>query len=360
MSRIIAWHLPQFYPFAENDRWWGPGFTEWTLLRNWQPLFDEHRIRRPHPDIGEYILLSTEARKRQGDMARRHGVHGFCYYHYWFNGKRLLEKPLELMLADGQPDLPYCLSWANETWTRRWLGMDDAILIEQTYGHVDEWDAHLDSLLPFFRHRNYIQVDGKPMFLVYRLGRVPDYAARFRHWQTRLRREGFAGLHLVMTLGTHPDQRAPIAGADAVVEFYPGYGAHGHTLLRRLKMPWIARTVRTAARMINGLLGGNQRRGLVVRDASATYERAIRQPQLHRTHYRGLFSGWDNSPRTGKQGIIFEGISPELFCAYLRLQRRHSTDFVFVNGWNEWSEGAVLEPDDQFGYGFLEAVARSA
>jgi len=350
-AKIIAWHLPQFHAIKENDEWWGPGFTEWTQLRRWKPVYPGHQIRRPHPDVGEYCLLEQSARQNQAEMARAHGVYGFCYYHYWFSGTLLLQQPLERMLEDGRPDLPFCLSWANEPWSRRWNGLEREILMGQDYGGPDEWARHLDYLLPFFRHRNYIQVDGKPMFLVYRLGKVPDYQARFRFWEERLREAGFRGLHLVMTLSGQLDNWAPLPNADAVVEFFPNRLDYGRPLMR-----WLERH----PKMKRMMLELRAFAGPLRYDGREAYDQIVRLPQVHDRQYRGLFTGWDNSPRVGRRARMFQGITPELFGRCLRTQLQRTSDFVFINAWNEWAEGATLEPDDQFGYDFLETIASIA
>jgi hypothetical protein len=350
-SKVIAWYLPQFHPFPENDRWWGTGFTEWTLLRNWSPQFDGHRIRRPHPDIGQYSLLDRDQRRRQAEMAREYGVYGFCYYHYWFGGKQLLEKPLELMLGDGQPDIPFCLSWANESWTRRWDGLDREILQEQTYGDVDEWDRHLKRLLPFFLHRNYIKVGGKPMFLVYRLGEIPRYEERFGYWDSQLRRHGFEGIHVVMTLGSSGGNTDPLPGIGAVAEFFPNFAKVTRVLRAVRRHPRLYQIAASVWHVANRT---------IIRDVRATHERIAMLPRLHPTHYRGAFVGWDNSPRRGRRATIYTNCTPAAFQDHLAAQRARSDEFTFVNAWNEWSEGAVLEPDADNGYAYLEAVAQSA
>jgi hypothetical protein len=351
MSKLIAFHLPQFHVVEENDRWWGKGFTEWSHLDKWAPVFEGHRVRRPHGDIGRYDLLETAARAKQAELAKRYGVYGFCYYHYWFGGKQLLEKPLDRMLLDGQPDLPFCFSWANEPWTRRWDGHEREVLMAQTYGGVEEWDAHLDYLLPFFRHPNYIRVDGKPMFLVYRLGQVTQWRERFARWRERLAKEGIPGLHLVMTLGNFSDNITPIAEADAVVEFVPNYLASANFAQRFFAKPGLE-NLANAAYQATGVT--------TFVDARKALKQLVSLPTVHPTQYRGIFSGWDNSPRVGKRATIYRGWTPELFAEHLRIQTQRGGEFVFVNAWNEWGEGAVLEPDDHLGYAALEAIAKSA
>src|SRR5262249_20495976 len=169
----LCFYLPQFHRIPENDRWWGEGFTEWTLVRQAKPLFAGHpQPNVPTDELGYYDLLNPRVRQRQGELAAEHGIHGFCYYHYWFRGKKLLETPLELMLSDGYPAVPFCLCWANEPWSRRWHGKDQDVLQPQEYGEPADWSIHFDYLNTYFRDDRYIKVDGNPLFLIYRIGHV--------------------------------------------------------------------------------------------------------------------------------------------------------------------------------------------
>jgi hypothetical protein len=359
MSKIIAWYLPQFHRVEENDRWWGDGFTEWDSIRKWKPCFPGHEIHRPHKDIGYYNLLDVGTRRFQGEIAKKYGVYGFCYYHYWFAGKLLLQKPLELMLSDGEPNLPFCLSWANEPWRRTWhiRSRDNLleILQEQTYGGQEEWERHLQYLLPFFRHRNYIKVDNKPMMVVYGLGQIPNYQKRFDYWRERLQQEGFAGLHLVMTLN-HKNLK-PLPGIDAVAELQPDFVDYAYRsvpkkLIASFLSPvrryrWYLKLRRTLCDIW----------GVGVTAGAEIYKKIIKIPALHKHHYRGAFSGWDCSPRAGNLTNIYT-LPPEMFGEYLGIQKKQSPEFLFINAWNEWGEGAVLEPDERSGYGYLEAVAK--
>ena len=186
MPKLLAYYLPQFHPIPENDRWWGKGFTEWAQLHRWQPVHAEHQLLRPHTDIGEYDLRNKEVRKNQARLAYAAGLHGFCVYHYWMGDSQLLlEKPYELMLQDGEPNIPFCFMWCNEPWTRTWCGQEGAkeILIAQKYGEEEEWERHCQYLLQFWQHWNYIQVDGCPMLVIYKIDSIPAADLRLPYYR---------------------------------------------------------------------------------------------------------------------------------------------------------------------------------
>lgn len=332
MTKIIAWYLPQFHEFEENNRWWGKGFTEWTCLQQVQPTCPEHKIKYPHPDIGYYCLEDVAIRKKQAELAKSYGVYGFCYYHYWFGDKILMQKPLELMLSDGEPDLPFCLSWANEPWTRKLYSGDGELLQTNNYGKVDEWEAHFQYLYHFFSHKNYIQIDGKPLFLIYRISQIPNWQERFTYWQSRLKQVGFNGLYVVLTLGNFKDDYKPFLHyTDAVVEFFPNFLGKKEMILRKVGE-------------------------LYYYDMSFVYSTIIKYQQIHNVQFRGLLTGFDNHPRFPKQSNIFINGNPQLFGKALTQQLARAKDFLFINAWNEWGEGAILEPDMDNDYAYLEQV----
>jgi hypothetical protein len=341
--KVLAFYLPQFYPIPENDRWWGKGFTEWSRVTRARPQFEGHY--QPHlPErLGFYDLRLPETRARQAALARAHGIHGFCYYYYWFGTKTLLERPLAEMLADGEPDAPFCLCWANENWTRRWDGAERQLLIEQRYG--PELDAALiEDLMPFFADRRYIRVGGAPVLLVYRPTAIPEPLATTARWRRAARQHGLPDLHLVAALTFGLDDPRPL-GFDAAVEFPP----HGENL------PANARTVD----------GMEPEFGGQVVDYQAVARRRQALPAPGFRLYRTAMVGWDNTPRLGQRATIFHGASPGAYAEWLRelviaARLGHPEHrLVFVNAWNEWAEGAHLEPDERFGTSYLEATQRA-
>jgi hypothetical protein len=341
--KIVAFYLPQFHPIPENDRWWGKGFTEWSRVTRARPQFAGHY--QPHlPErLGFYDLRLPEARARQAALARAHGVHGFCYYYYWFGTKTLLERPLAEMLAGGEPDLPFCLCWANENWTRRWDGAEREVLIEQRYG--PELDgALIEDLVPYFRDRRYLRVRGAPVLLIYRPGAIPEPQATAARWRRAAREQGFPDLHLVAALTFGLEDPRPL-GFDAAVEFPP----HGENL------PASSSTV-------DGIEPGF---GGEIVDYGAVASRRLALPPPAFRLYRTAMAGWDNTPRLGRRATIFHGASPATYEEWLRglvtaARLGHPEHrLVFVNAWNEWAEGAHLEPDERFGTGYLEATRRA-
>jgi cephalosporin hydroxylase len=341
--KLLAFYLPQFHPIPENDRWWGKGFTEWTRVARARPQFAGHY--QPHlPErLGFYDLRLPEVRARQAALARGHGIHGFCYYYYWFGTKTLLERPLAEMLATGEPDLPFCLCWANENWTRRWDGAERELLIEQRYG--PELDAALiEDLMPFFRDRRYLRVRGAPVLLVYRPGEIPEPSATTARWRRAARVQGLPDLHLVAAQTFGVQDPRPL-GFDAAVEFPP----HGENLPEN----------ECAVDGIDPGFGG------AVVDFRAVVRRRLALPPPPFRLYRTAMAGWDNTPRLGRRATVFHGASPAAYEEWLRglvtaARLGHPEHrLVFVNAWNEWAEGAHLEPDDRFGTGYLEATRRA-
>jgi lipopolysaccharide biosynthesis protein len=339
----IAFYLPQFHPIPENDRWWGPGFTEWTNVTRARPSFVGHYQPQLPADFGFYDLRVADTRAKQAEVARAHGIHGFCYYYYWFSGQRLLETPVEAMRESGEPDFPYCLCWANENWTRRWDGADREILIAQQHLPGDD-DRLLRDLLPHFRDPRYIRIDGRPLFIVYRIGVMPNIARTAQRWREIARSEGIGELYLCAAK-TYDTGDPTFYGFDAVVEFPP----HG------------LRTVPMHDRLdfLDPEFSGSvvDYRQFVV-DCVSTRDPSY---MLHRT----VMPGWDNTARRMHQALVFAHASPEVYELWMRevvaraYSKPPSERLVFINAWNEWAEGAHLEPDRRFGRQYLEATQRA-
>jgi hypothetical protein len=343
--RLIAFYLPQFYPIPENDRWWGPGFTEWTNVTRAVPLYRGHDQPRRPGELGYYDLRVREVRHRQAELARKYGVHGFCYYYYWFSGRRLLERPLELMLADRDLDFPFCLCWANESWSRRWDGSERDILIEQGYA-ADDPPRFIRDVAHILRDSRYITVDGLPMLLVYRPAVIPDVRQVLRVWRAAAEELGLPGLHLC-GVQSNGYTSGLDDGFDAMVEFPP------HSIV----VGEITRAVPEVAPDFSGKIFSYAD---VVRYCTGLGS-SIRLPV-----YRGLMTSWDNTARRGLASHIFHDSTPEQYEVWLRrlvayTRRHHQGDhrLIFVNAWNEWAEGAYLEPDEKHRYGYLEATSRA-
>ncbi len=341
--RIVAFYLPQFHPIPENDRWWGNGFTEWAKVVRGRKQFADHY--QPHlPErLGFYDLRLPETRERQAALARAYGVGAFCYYYYAFGTKTLLDRPLREMLHSGTPDFPFCLCWANENWTRRWDGDERDLLMEQRYG--PELDgALIDELMPYLLDRRYLRVGGAPVLVVYKPGAIPDAQATLARWRAAARRWGVPDLHLVAALTFGLDDPRPL-GFDAAVEFPP----HGEALAAE-------------SLAVEGREPGF--RGQILDFRSAMRRQLALSPRPY-TVYRAAMAGWDNTARLGERATIYHDATPAVYEEWLRAlvdearTKPPEQRLVFVNAWNEWSEGAHLEPDRRFGAGYLEATRRA-
>ncbi|PYT86766.1 MAG: glycosyl hydrolase, partial [Acidobacteria bacterium] len=347
--------LPQFHPIPENDAWWGKGFTEWTNVVKAKPLFRGHYQPHLPAGLGFYDLRLPEVRQAQVDLAREYGLYGFCYYHYWFNGKRLLHRPFDEVLASGNPDFPFCLCWANENWTRIWDGGDSEVLMKQTYSEEDDL-AHIRWLAHAFADSRYIRVENKPLFIIYRAHKLPDLLKTTTVWREECRRLGIGEVFLCR-IDTASDTVLPSeAGLDAAVEFQPDWGSLGPVLGSRHRKRFHLDDWRFFLR--RKLLGDDTR----VYDYSELVETMSRRPLPPYPRFPCVTPSWDNSPRRRSGATVFLGSTPELFERWLTatLSRAVASDnrppILFMNAWNEWGEGNHLEPDQQHGRSYLEAV----
>jgi lipopolysaccharide biosynthesis protein len=310
LARLIAFYLPQFHPIPENDEWWGKGFTEWTNVARAKPLFPGHYQPHLPAHLGFCDLRVPEVREKQAAMARNYGIEGFCYWHYWFNGRRLIERPFNEVLATGRPDFPVCLAWANETWSRRWLGEEKEILLQQTYSPDDDV-AHIRWLLPAFADRRYVRVNGRPLFLIYRPGHLPNPARTVEIFQNECLRAKQPQPYLIgINSHNHDDWRTH--GFDGSLDFEPQLGALPNPLAD----------------------------GLKIYDYNESWQKMREHYDRDFPTIPTVFVSWDR-----------ETIE--------RVQDRPSEQrLVFINAWNEWAEGNHLEPDQKHGLAYLEAVRR--
>jgi hypothetical protein len=377
-ARLIAFYLPQFHPTPENDAWWGKGFTEWTNVAKAQPLFPGHYQPHLPADLGFYDLRVPESRAAQADLAREAGIEGFCYWHYWFAGKRLLERPFNEVVASGEPDFPFCLAWANDTWKSHWYGAEKRTLVEQTYPGRDDYERHFYALLPAFHDRRYIRVHNRPVFTIFRPKSIPDTAEFFSLWQDLAVRNGLEGIHFVAHLFDHeldfPWKKMGYGGAVMTNEL---------KLLRRRLWHIAQERLRLAQNEADGKAKLQRWWELAAGTARLTRHRLLqriaRWPDgvhfyrdamlffkskegLEQGCYPSVVPGWDNTPRAGPKGIVLHGATPELFAEHLGdiveavSDRPAEERIIFVKSWNEWAEGNYLEPDRKFGHGYLDAV----
>ena len=349
LPRLIAFYLPQFHPIKENDQWWGKGFTEWTNTAKAKPRFPGHYQPHIPSDLGFYDLRLAETRQAQADLARSYGIEAFCYYHYWFgNGRRLLEQPFEEVLASGEPDFPFCLCWANETWSGIWHGNPKRVLMEQKYPGVEDEAKHFESLLSAFTDSRYLCFDGKPIFIIYQPFRLTDPKATVERWRAMAKQAGLAGLHLVGVYREGAENPEDFGFDASIYHNNPPVRGKG-TWRNPLKMAYTRFQEKIGLPTIY------------------SYKKAIGYfvpNTLPQTRYPQVINAWDNTPRSGANGLVFHGSTPELFRNALRRAfdlirdpaRRKDERLVFLKSWNEWAEGNHLEPDLRDGHGYLEAI----
>lgn len=345
-ARALAFFLPQYFPIPENDRWWGPGFTEWTNVARARPLFRGHQQPTLPADLGFYDLRVPETRHAQGELARRYGVEGFIYWHYWFGGgDRILERPFREVLDSGEPDIGFALAWANQTWTGTWHAAPDRVLKQQTYPGPDDDRAHFETLLGAFRDPRYIRVNGKPLFYVFRPEELPDAAAFVDRWQGMARAAGLDGLYLVAEISDLLGRGPRYTSADA-----DGFDSGVYMRLPARVDSWT--TLRMRAR--RKLRGGPE----VWPYSDRILEEYPRGPRIQPC----VYPNWDNTPRAGKRGLALTGSDPARFERNVRAavrqlaDRPHEERLLWVKSWNEWAEGNHLEPDLRDGHGWLEGL----
>jgi 2-polyprenyl-3-methyl-5-hydroxy-6-metoxy-1,4-benzoquinol methylase len=337
VPKALAFYLPQFHPIPENDEWWGKGFTEWTNVTRATPLYPGHYQPHVPTDLGYYDLRLPEVREAQAEMAASHGVSGFVYYHYWFNGKRLLERPFNEVLASGSPDFPFALCWANEEWTRNWDAQTGRVLMPQEFSDADDL-AHIRWLAEAFADDRYIKIDGRPLMLIYRAQQLPDAKRTTDIWRQEAQKLGFPDLYLCWVESWGPPPGGPEAfGLDASVGFMPFSG-------EQLFLP---------------LEGA---RGHRILDYRSAYEAELRTPPPRWKRFPSVMAGWDNTARRPYGATIFEGSTPEAYERWLELAVdsvstvRDEENYLFIVAWNEWAEGNHLEPDQRYGRAFLDAT----
>ena len=352
--KIIAFHLPQYHSFPENDKWWGKGFTDWDNVKKAKPLFEGH-MQPVVPDKAIYYnMLEVDTLKRQAELAREYGVYAFCYYHYWFDGKLLMEKPVELLLKNSDIKTHFCMCWANEPWTRAWDGATSEVIMPQEYGSKKEWKEHIDYLIPFFKDDRYIKINGCPLFVIYRTESISDIDSMIQLWEDVCRKAGFDGIHIVEELNGFQTQEYS-KKSKAVLKFQPNYEekVRGSLVKKidRLKSKFICQRYDVEKTLYFASYDRVWKR--ILKDARSETRNNI---------YPGAFVAWDNTPRKKTKGSVFYGATPEKFEKYFSrlacISNEKKSEFIFVNAWNEWAEGAYLEPDETTGYKYLDVIKR--
>ena len=377
-ARVIALYLPQFHPTPENDRWWGPGFTEWTNVAKAKPLFRGHQQPRIPADLGFYDLRLPETREQQAQLAREAGVEGFCYYHYWFgNGRQLLERPLQEVVASGKPDFPFCICWANHTWSnktweRKSAVQKNSVLMEQTYPGTEDDIAHFNTLLPMFKDRRYMTVDGKLIFAIYDPFGFKNVQQFIATWRRLAEENGLPGFHFIgmtpstLTIRTAPDgtRQRVMPNLESSAEIYRrvldlGFDAVNSFGKRRGEMLYEGKWKNIAKTVLRHI-------GFPTGSMRYDYERTVRNyfapEDTWENVYPSILPQWDRTPRVASMDGVYVNATPEKFENHIRQalslikDKQPEHRILFLKSWNEWGEGNYVEPDMEWGHGFIDAI----
>ena len=339
--KLIAFYLPQFHPIAENDRAWGKGFTEWTNVSKAIPQFSGHYQPRLPGELGYYDLRLIDIQKRQIELAKNYGLHGFCYHYYWFAGKKILDKPIQQILDNKELDFPFCINWANENWTKRWDGLDQEVILKQKHSEQDDI-AFIEAIKPILTDKRYIKINGKALLMVYRPQLFPDITNTVIKWREHAKKIGIGELYLVLCHSfDHQDPRE--IGFDAATEFAPNN--------------FQVTNLTSDVDLYNPNYEG------AVYDYKSAINYSISLEKQDYTKFKSICPGWDNEARKPGKGTSFINSTPQLYSRWLEYllhevdtNKTKDEKIIFINAWNEWAEGAYLEPDRKYGYAYLQAT----
>ncbi len=363
-SKVLAIYLPQFHSIPENDKWWGKGFTEWTNVKRGKSFYPGHYQPRIPYHKNYYDLSDPSVLEKHIQMARDAKITGFAFYHYYFTGKKLIEKPIENYRDHSKENFPYCLIWANQSWTRTWYRAngEKEMLLEQVYGEEKEWREQFEYLYSFFEDERYIKIDNKPLYVIYLPQDIKKGKEMFELWNALAKEKGFDGLYLVaMNTGWGLDRTQNLY--DAYMNFEPIQTICNDMSYRRqlqqIKREHVEKVHREKCNLTNRLFAQN----------AYTYSYLCKQieqgygVESMKKTYLGAFPGWDNSARKDEDSWIIRNSTPKRFGKHvermLRCSEKLGNEYLFINAWNEWSEGAYLEPDERYGYAYLEELKRS-
>lgn len=349
-TKLIALYLPQFHEVKENNEWWGDGHTEWVSCKSAKPFDKLHYQPKVPLDKNYYNLTDPSAQEWQSDLALKNGIYGFCYYHYWFEGKLLLEKPAENMLKNSNIKINFCFSWANHNWENKIERKERKVLIHQTYGKEEQWRKHFLYLLQFFNDTRYIKVDNKPMFVIYNVEHIDCWSEMKELWIEMAISHGFDGLYFVNTLKHEIDPELSIKyNFDAQFEYQPAFSMSRRKIFDYSQYIYLKRVICKDLLSIPSVFSYPK---IVKRSLKLT-------PNNNVTTYLGLFTDWDITARWKNRGMYLKGSTPQMFGKYLQKQIiRSKTDFIFITAWNEWSEGAYLEPDEKHKTSYLDEIKK--
>lgn len=370
--KVIPLYLPQFHTIPENDAWWGKGFTEWVNVRNAKPLYKGHNQPRVPLNHNYYDLSDVETLKWQCKLAKDYGIYGFCMYHYWFNGHLLLEKPMEMLLAHPEIDIKYCISWANHDWTDGWKAQDRAprVLIAHNFDDEKDWVDHFNYMLPFFKDPRYMSEKNKPLMVIYIPNLIRKLNKMLDLWTKMAQEAGFDGLtYIYQSASSSFDHSWDRSRFDYGVEMNPGYAnMYFQTKRNASVFPKLMKYTREIKRLLGirrSLAPLRKPKEVVKASYDELWDKILRLRPSHNgpKMIPCAVTDWDNTPRHRMNGSVYEDVTPEKFSHYFEqlvenTTKRYETDMIFVFAWNEWAEGGYLEPDEKYGYGFLEGIKK--
>ncbi len=362
--KIIPLYLPQFHQIPENDEWWGKGFTEWTNMKKATKLFNSHYQPRIPLNNNYYDLSDVEVLRWQCKIAKENGIYGFCFYHYWFNGHKLLEKPMEMLLDNPDIDIRYCVSWANENWNNGWVSADNRILIGHDFNDEKDWVDHFNYLLQFFKDPRYMVEDNKPLFTIYVPHHIRKLKAMLDLWNKLAIENGFDGLKFIhQHVNSHLDTTMDKSLFDYGIQFQPQYvEMMGASKISQLMNIWIPKITAVIQKHFGlHIKKVRKQETVTIRSYDDAWEKILSLKPNKKGDLPCAFVDWDNTPRKGNRGSCYVGATPQKFGDYLsklivKARDEYKTDKIFLFAWNEWAEGGYLEPDEKFGFGYLEAV----
>lgn len=354
--KIMAFYLPQFHEMEINNQWWGKGFTEWVNVKKAEPLFEGHQ--QPKVPMGKeyYDLSNVEPMRWQAKIAREHGVHGFCFYHYWFDDTPVMEKPLLNFLQEKDIDINYCICWANESWTNAWSGKDLCVIKEQTYGNEEVWKKHFDFLLPFFEDKRYIKEENKPLVVVYRPYLFEDMKKMLEYWNQLAVQSGFDGIKVASQRFEEPEKHRELFDfLDYHIEYQPRYYIKSKKSVKQMVHDFVLEKCNLDLRIKRKDSGPH------IQDYDELWKEIIAVDSGDNKAIAGGFVNEDTTPRHDRRGKVTVGVTPDKFKMYMKKQilnvrEKYGPQYIFVFAWNEWGEGAVLEPEESCGYAYLDAL----
>lgn len=367
-SKIIAMYFPQLHAISENDEWWGEGFTDWENVKNAKPFFDEHYQPRVPLNSNYYDQSSVDVIRKQTELAKRYGIYGFCHYHYWFDGKQLLETPTNLLIQNKDIDFPFCLSWANESWSRQWDGNNHDILIKQTHPPtIESWVRHFEYLIEAWLDERAIKIDGKPVFIIYRPQKIEKIGDMLAFWNEKAIERGLKGVYFIFQKQYEPSNRNCLKSFDAEFQFQPfeaiNSADYSQGAVRKQRMREFIDRLPDLLQSVIWSLWASCKKSCTVYQYDKVWEQIIQNNlKSSKDVFPGAFVDWDNTARYGGRATIVHGASPDRFKYWLiKLvkavsERPDEMNYIFLNAWNEWAESAYLEPDNKYGYEYLEVI----